>query len=165
MLEWPLNQREHPVMILMPGNEVTDREADKDYSEIGRFKAENQGEKAAILALGDFYQMGESLAKEVKEKLGFEPTLINPRFASTLDTELLDKIKENHKLIVTLEDGIIDGGFGQKVAAYYSTSDIKVKNYGLEKKFYDRYDPAALLEELGMTNEAMVKEIDRLLNC
>lgn len=163
MLDWALDQNEHPVMILIPGNEVTDREADRDYSDIGRFKVEHQGEKVAILALGDFYQMGESLAGAVKERLGFEPTLVNPRFASTIDTELLEQLKENHRLVVTLEDGILDGGFGQKIAAYYATSDIKVKNYGLEKKFYDRYDPAKLLEELGMTNEAMVDDIRKLL--
>lgn len=163
MLDWALDQNEHPVMILIPGNAVTDREADRDYSNIGRFKVEQQGEKVAILALGDFYQMGESLAATVKEKLGFEPTLINPRFASTIDTELLEQLKEKHSLIVTLEDGILDGGFGQKIDAYYSTSDVKVKNYGLEKKFYDRYDPAKLLEELGMTNEAMVDDIRELL--
>lgn len=163
MLDWALDQNEHPVMILIPGNEVTDREADRDYSDIGRFKVEHQGEKVAILALGDFYQMGESLAGAVKERLGFEPTLVNPRFASTIDTELLEQLKENHRLVVTLEDGILDGGFGQKIAAYYATSDIKVKNYGLEKKFYDRYDPAKLLEELGMTNEAMVEDIRKLL--
>lgn len=163
MLDWALDQNEHPVMILIPGNEVTDREADRDYSDIGKFKVEHQGEKVAILALGDFYQMGESLAGAVKERLGFEPTLINPRFASTIDTELLEQLKEKHSLIVTLEDGILDGGFGQKIDAYYSTSDVKVKNYGLEKKFYDRYDPAKLLEELGMTNEAMVDDIRKLL--
>ena len=163
MLDWALDQNEHPVMILIPGNAVTDREADRDYSNIGRFKVEQQGEKVAILALGDFYQMGESLAAAVKEKLGFEPTLINPRFASTIDTELLEQLKEKHSLIVTLEDGILDGGFGQKIDAYYSTSDVKVKNYGLEKKFYDRYDPAKLLEDLGMTNEAMVDDIRELL--
>ena len=163
MLDWALDQNEHPVMILIPGNEVTDREADRDYSDIGKFKVEHQGEKVAILALGDFYQMGESLAGAVKERLGFEPTLVNPRFASTIDTELLEQLKENHRLVVTLEDGILDGGFGQKIAAYYATSDIKVKNYGLEKKFYDRYDPAKLLEELGMTNEAMVEDIRKFL--
>lgn len=163
MLDWSIEQTDHPVMIIMPGNEVTYREADKNYDQIGRFKVEQQGEKVAILALGDFYQMGESLAAAVKEELGFTPTLVNPRFASTIDTALLDSLKADHNLVVTLEDGIIDGGFGQKVSAFYSTSDMKVKNYGLEKKFYDRYDPAKLLEELGMTNGAMVKEIQNLI--
>lgn len=142
---------------------MTDREADTDYSQIGKFKIEKQGEKVAVLALGDFYQMGESLVSAIKENMGFEPTLINPRFASAIDTELLKSLEENHSLVVTLEDGILDGGFGQKIAAFYSTSEIKVKNYGLEKKFYDRYNPAELLKELGMTEDAMVEEIKRLL--
>ena len=142
---------------------MTDRPAVKKYNDIGKFRVERKGEKAAILALGDFYQMGESLADAVKERLGFEPTLINPRFASAIDANLLEQIGQTHSLIVTLEDGILDGGFGQKIASFYSTSDVKVKNYGLEKKFYDRYDPAKLLEELGMTNDAMVSEISRLL--
>lgn len=163
MLEWSLNQNEHPVMILMPGNEVTYRDADTDYSDIGKFKVEQSGEKVAILALGDFYQMGESLAQEIKVELGFEPTLINPRFVSSIDSDLLEELKENHSLVITLEDGIIDGGFGQKISAYYSTSDMKVKNYGLEKKFYDRYNPSKLLEELGITNEAMIKDIKSLI--
>lgn len=163
MLDWSLDQKEHPVMILIPGNEVTERESDKDYDNIGKFKVEKQGEKAAIIALGDFYQMGESLAAAVKEKLSFTPTLINPRFASALDTDLLEEIGHNHSLVVTLEDGIVDGGFGHKIAAFYSASNVKVKNYGLEKKFYDRYNPAELLKELGMTNEAMVNDIKELL--
>lgn len=163
MLDWSLDQKEHPVMILIPGNEVTERESDKDYDNIGKFKVEKQGEKAAIIALGDFYQMGESLAAAVKEKFGFTPTLINPRFASALDTDLLEEIGHNHSLVVTLEDGIVDGGFGHKIAAFYSASNVKVKNYGLEKKFYDRYNPAELLKELGMTNEAMVNDIKELL--
>ncbi len=163
MLDWSLDQKEHPVMILIPGNEVTERESDKDYDNIGKFNVEKQGEKAAIIALGDFYQMGESLAAAVKEKLGFTPTLINPRFASALDTDLLEEIGHNHSLVVTLEDGIVDGGFGHKIAAFYSASNVKVKNYGLEKKFYDRYNPAELLKELGMTNEAMVNDIKELL--
>lgn len=163
MLDWSIDQKEHPVMILIPGNEVTERESDKDYDNIGKFKVEKQGEKAAIIALGDFYQMGESLAAAVKEELGFTPTLINPRFASALDTDLLEEIGHNHSLVVTLEDGIVDGGFGHKIAAFYSASNVKVKNYGLEKKFYDRYNPAELLKELGMTNEAMVNDIKELL--
>ena len=80
-----------------------------------------------------------------------------------VDTDLLEEIGHNHSLVVTLEDGIVDGGFGHKIAAFYSASNVKVKNYGLEKKFYDRYNPAELLKELGMTNEAMVNDIKELL--
>lgn len=159
MLDWSIDQREHPVLILLPGNEVDYREADKEYSKINKFKVEQSGEKVAIIALGDFYQRGEKVAKEVEAKLGFKPTLINPRFASGIDKELLDSLKENHKLVITLEDGIIEGGFGQKVASYLGDSNMKVKNYGLQKKFYDRYNPEQLLKDEKMDTESIVEYI------
>ena len=159
MLEWSLDQQDHPVMILIPGNEVTDRPADKDYSKINSFKLERKGEKIAILALGDFFQMGESLADHIKKELGIEASIINPRFASGIDEKMLEELKKDHSLVITLEDGIIEGGFGQRVASYYGPTDMKVKNYGLKKEFYDRYDPAELLKELGITNEAITKDI------
>lgn len=163
MLEWSLDQNDHPVMILIPGNEVTDRPSDTDFSKINSFKMEREGEKVAILALGDFYQMGESLANEIQSELGFNPTLVNPRFASGLDVEMLESLKKNHSIVITLEDGIIEGGFGQKVSSFYGTSEIKVKNYGLKKEFYDRYDPQKLLKSLGITNEDMISDIKRML--
>lgn len=163
MLEWSLDQNDHPVMILIPGNEVTDRSSDTDFSKINRFKMEREGEKVAILALGDFYQMGESLANEIQSELGFNPTLVNPRFASGLDVEMLESLKKNHSIVITLEDGIIEGGFGQKVSSFYGTSEMKVKNYGLKKEFYDRYDPQELLKSLGITNEDMISDIKRML--
>ena len=163
MLDWSVNQKDHPVMIIMPGNEVTSRVADKDFSCINTFKVEQQGEKVAILALGDFYQRGEDLAKHIETDLGFKPTLINPRFANGLDKKLLDDLKQNHSLVITMEDGVLDGGFGQKVAAYYSLTDMKVKTYGLGKEFYDRYDPQQLLEELGLTTTQIIADIQTLL--
>lgn len=163
MLSWSTDQRNYPVMILIPGNEVSDRPAEIDFDEIGKFKVEQIGEKVAILALGDFYQKGEELAKQIKTELGFAPTLINPRFASNLDNELLENLKQNHSVVITIEDGIKDGGFGQKVASFYGLSDVKVKNYGLEKKFYDRYNPMELLKELGMTNEQIIADLKTIL--
>ena len=156
MFTWSLNQKKHPVLILIPGNEVTHRAAEKSYDAIDTFKVEQQGEKIAVIALGDFFQKGEDLSRAIKKELGFAPTLINPRFASGIDRNLLEDLKKNHSLVITLEDGIVSGGFGEKIAAFYGTSTMKVKNFGLEKKFYDRYDPAALLEELGMTTAQMV---------
>ena len=156
MLEWSTEQREHPVMIVIPGNAVAHREADVDFSEIHKFKMEQKGEKTAILALGDFYQRGEALAAEIEKELGYKPTLINPRFASGLDTEMLEELKKDHSLVITMEDGIVEGGFGQKIASYYGPSDMKVKNFGLKKEFYDRYNPEKMLHEVGMTPEQIV---------
>ena len=156
MFTWSLNQKKHPVLILIPGNEVTHRAAEKSYDAIDTFKVEQQGEKIAVIALGDFFQKGEDLCRAIKKELGFAPTLINPRFASGIDRNLLEDLKKNHSLVITLEDGLVSGGFGEKIASFYGTSTMKVKNFGLEKKFYDRYNPAALLEELGMTTAQMV---------
>lgn len=165
MLDWSLDskQKENPVLILIPGNEVSHRPADKDYGVLNRFKIEKQGEKVAIIALGDFFQKGEELASAIKEKCGFAPTLINPRFASGLDEELLHGLEKNHQLVLTLEDGILEGGFGQKIASFYGPDKMLVKNYGLEKQFYDRYNPDELLQECGMTTEQIVEDIKSIL--
>ena len=163
MLDWSLDQKEHPVMILIPGNEVTDRESDKDYSKLGSFKMERKGEKVAIIALGDFYQRGEKLADEIEKELSFKPTLINPRFASSIDQEMLEELEKKHKLVITLEDGVVEGGFGQKIASFYGISPMKVKNYGLDKVFYDRYSPSKLVKELGMDNESIIADIHKIL--
>lgn len=162
MLEWSIEQKEHPVMILMPGNGVINdgRVADKDYSNINKYKVEEQGEKVAILALGDFYQIGEEVSKKVKEKLGFTPTLINPRYVTGIDKELLEDLKKNHQLVITLEDGILDGGFGANIASYYGDADIKVKNYGLKKEFIDRYDVNEILKENRLTKEQILEDIE-----
>ena len=165
MLDWSIEQRKHPVMILMPGNGIIDygRIADKDYSNINKYKVEEQGEKVAILALGDFYQIGEEVSKIVKEKLGFTPTLINPRYVTGIDKELLESLKDKHKLVITLEDGILDGGFGSNIASYYGDSNIKVKNYGLKKEFIDRYDVEEILKENRLTPNQIVEDIKNII--
>ncbi|MBR1604785.1 MAG: 1-deoxy-D-xylulose-5-phosphate synthase [Alphaproteobacteria bacterium] len=163
MLDWSVNQTAHPVMVLMPGNEPTSRPADRDYSKINTFKMEQAGEKVAVLALGDFYQRGEKLAAAIEKEFGFKPTLINPRFANGLDEAMLTDLEKNHQLIITLEDGILDGGFGQKIAAFYGLSAMKVKNYGLKREFYDRYNPEELLNKLGMTTEQIIADVKKIV--
>ncbi len=166
MLNWSIEQKEHPVMILIPGNGVIldNRETEENYSNsINQYKIEQKGEKVAILACGDFYQMGEEAVKHIEEKLGFKPTLINPRFLTGLDKDVLEGLKENHELVITLEDGILSGGFGEMIASFYGTSRMKVKNLGLEKEFYDRYDPDELLESLGLKPEKIVETVQQLL--
>ena len=113
--------------------------------------------------MGDFYQKGEELAGKLKSELGFTPTLINPRFDSGIDEAMLTNLMQKHKLIITLEDGILDGGFGQKVAAFYADKEMKVKTYGLKKEFYDRYDPQELLKQLGMTTEQIISDVRKLI--
>ena len=165
MLDWSIEQNEHPVAIRIPCNGVIsdDRKVDTDYSNINKFKVEEEGEKVAIIALGDFYQLGEEVSKELKEKLNINATLINPRYITGIDKELLEKLKENHNVVITLEDGILQGGFGEKIASFYGDSDIKVKNYGIEKAFYDKFDASELLKENGVTKEQIVEDVEKII--
>ena len=162
MLDWSIEQYQYPVAIRIPSNGVIhdDREVDVDYSKINTFKIEEKGSKVAILALGDFYQIGQEVYQNLKEQ-GVDATLINPRYITGLDQALLESLKENHELVITLEDGILDGGFGQKVASYYGDSSMKVLNYGLEKEFYDRYVIDEILKENRCTTEQIIEDIKR----
>lgn len=165
MLEWGIHQNEYPVAIRVPAmGVISSGMADNtDYSVINKYQVTRKGSDVAVVALGDFYQMGETICDSLSEKYGINATLINPKFITGLDTELLEELKVNHKLVVTLEDGILEGGFGQKLASYYGVDYIKVKNYGIKKSFPDRYNPEELLKENGISVEQIVEEIGNLL--
>ena len=166
MLDWSIEQNSHPVAIRVPCNGVIDdeRDVETDYSKLNKFKVENKGEKVAIIALGDFYQLGEAVQKEIKDKLNVNSSLINPRYITGIDKELLNELKENHDVIITLEDGILQGGFGEKIASFYGDTSMKVKNYGIEKAFYDRYDVNELLKENRLTKEQITEDVKKMLN-
>lgn len=165
MLDWSIEQNQYPVAIRIPCNGVVsdDRKVEKDYSNINKFKIEKSGEKIAIIAVGDFYQLGESVGLEIKEKLGIQATLINPRYVTGLDNELLEDLKKKHNVIITLEDGSLDGGFGEKVASFYGDSNIKVKNYGIKKAFYDKYNVEELLKDNRLTSKQIVEDLKEML--
>ena len=165
MLDWSIEQNEHPVAIRVPCNGVIsdDRKVDTDYSKLNKYKVEMEGNKVAILALGDFYQLGEKLQREIQNKFNINATLINPRYITGVDDELLENLKSNHEIVLTLEDGMIDGGFGEKIARFYGDSNIKVKNYGVAKAFYDRYDVNELLDQNGITIEKICKDIEKMM--
>ena len=165
MLDWSIEQNEHPVAIRIPCNGVIsdERIIDTDYSNLNKYKIEIEGNKVAILALGDFYQLGEELQRELDEKLDIQSTLINPRYITGLDEDLLEKLKSNHDIVITLEDGMLEGGFGEKIARFYGKSSVKVKNYGIAKSFYDRYDVNELLKENGITLKQIIKDIEDMM--
>ena len=132
---------------------------DRDYGNLNRYKVVQKGERTAIIALGDFFQMGEELAEKIEQDKGYKPTLINPRYITGIDRKLLSSLVSNHNLVITLEDGILDGGFGEKIARFYGTSSIKVKNYGLKKEFIDRYDVEQVLKENHLDVDIMMDDI------
>ena len=161
MLEWAINQNENPVAIRVPvGSVIETGEEDKtDYSILNKNKVEKFGEQVAIFGVGNFYNLAEKVAEQLKLEHNIEVTLVNPRFLTGLDKELLNSLKDNHKLVVTVEDGIVEGGYGQTVASYLGNTELKVQNYGINKKFYDRYNVEELMEENGLTVDNIVKNI------
>ena len=166
MLDWSINQDKYPVAIRIPCNGVINdnRIGDSDYSNLNKYKIEKSGNTIAILALGDFYQLGEEITNYISDNLKITPTLINPRYITGLDTELLDNLKQNHSLVLTLEDGILNGGFGEKISSYYGATTMKVKNYGLKKEFIDRYQVSKILKENGITKEQILIDIKNIFN-
>lgn len=164
MLDWSMKQTDHPVALRIPGIKVVEsgKTFPADYSEINKYSVCRQGKDVAIIAAGSFFQLGEQVADALVEK-GFEPTLINPRFLSGVDAELLTKLESDHKLVLTLEDGVLDGGFGEKIARFYGTSRVAVKCYGLYKEFLDRYDYELLAEECRLTPAQITSDVMKFM--
>lgn len=154
MLDWAIEQTDHPVLLRTPGGPVvhSDRPVDVDFF---RYDVVEEGEQIAIIGAGSFFGIA-SEAASILRKQGLNPTLINPRNLSQLDEEYLDTLK-GYKTVVTLEDGILDGGFGQKVAAYLGDSPVRVVTLGLKKEFLDRYDAAEVIKANGLTPEQVAE--------
>lgn len=164
MLDWAVEQKDHPVAIRVPATGVatSGRPVDADYSTLNCYEVTEKGSKVAILALGDFYTLGEETA-ELLKKSGVHATLINPRFITGLDSELLENLKAEHSMVVTLEDGVLDGGFGEKIARFYGASDIKTLNFGLKKEFLDRYNVEDVLKANHLTPEQIAEDIQAVM--
>lgn len=165
MLEWSIRQNEHPVAIRVPATEIIScgEPVDTDYSELNRYKVTHRGSKVAILALGSFFGLGQSVISLLKEKTGIDATLINPRYITGVDSELMNELKADHQLVITLEDGVLDGGFGEKIAHYYGASNMKVLNFGAKKEFVDRFNLQELLRANHLTDKQIVEDIMKLI--
>ena len=161
MLDWSIEQNMYPVAVRIPCNGVlhTDKPVNSDFSELNRYNITQQGSEIAIIALGDFYQIGEELANLISDRTGNPPTLINPRYITGIDTKVLEQLKSSHSTVITLEDGILDGGFGEKITRFYGSSDMMVYNYGLKKEFLDRYTVEDVLRHNHLTPEQIYNDI------
>jgi 1-deoxy-D-xylulose-5-phosphate synthase len=166
MLDWGIEQNNNPVIIKVPSWTVrhSEKEPDKDYSKLNTFKIEEDGSEVAIVALGEFFYLGKEVKELLKEKSGIKATLINPRFITGLDEKMLEDLKENHKLVVTLESGQKEGGFGQKISSFYSTSDMRVLNVGAKKEFTDEIPYDEFFIDNRLTKEQIVEDILKIFN-
>lgn len=155
MMEWAIKQRKHPVAIKMPTKRVPEgQEFNHDYSEI-KYDIK-PGKDVAILALGDMYSM---LGEKVAAQLG--ASLVNPISANILDKDTLDKLADENKVIITLEDNLLDGGFGEKVASYLGDKDIKVLNYGQKRVYTDQVPLKQVLKDNRMTVDQIVEDVKK----
>ena len=160
MLRWAIQQDQKPVAIRVPSNGVvhTSEPIDTEYGYEPKYKVIHKGKNVAIIAAGSFFQKGENVARLLTEK-GINATLVNPRYLNDVDTDTLEGLKTDHQLVVTLEDGCKDGGFGERIASFYGLSDMKVLVGGIKKGLYDRFDVNKLLSDNNLLDEQIVDEI------
>ena len=165
MTEYAVHQHEHPVAIRVPvGKFISTGVADTtDYSVLNKFEVTREGKDIVLLGLGNFYHLANEVADELLKE-GISATVVNPKFASGIDEELLESLKANHSVVFTLEDGVVEGGWGQRVASFYGPSNVRVKNYGIAKEFHDRYDATELLRENGISLEQIVADAKQILS-
>ena len=161
MLDWSIAQTEHPVAIRVPGGELVSDgvTVTKDFSQLNTYEVTQKGSKIAVIGLGTFYSLAKDVAAKLKAEKDIDATVINPYYITGVDEALLEELKKEHDVVITLEDGILDGGFGEKIARFYGNSDVKVYNYGLKKEFLDRYDVNEVLKENHLTAEQIVEDI------
>ena len=164
MMRWAILQGKKPIAIRVPSNGVvhTTEKVDEEYGYEVKYKMMHEGSKVAIIAAGSFYQKGENVVRLLADK-GIDATLINPRYLNEVDADTLEALKTNHNLVVTLEDGCKDGGFGERIASYYGTSDMKVLVCGVKKGLYDRYDVEQLLKDNRLLDEQIVEDVLALI--
>ncbi len=160
MLSWAYEQNEHPVAIRVPFYPLkeTGKEDTTDYSILNKSKIEKQGEKVAIIAVGHFMELAYEIEEELK-KMNITPTIINPKYISGIDEKMLADLKQNHKLVLTLEDGVLNGGYGEKISGFYANSNMSVLNYGAKKEFTDRVSLNELYNRYHLTKELITKDI------
>ncbi len=163
MLDWSIKQDKLSVVVRIPGAVATSNPEIKlldDYSK-PQYDVVRNGNEVALIGAGLMFGI-MSQAADILAEEGVKVSLINPRNLSTLDTATLDSLKD-YKLIVTAEDGIIDGGFGQKVASYLGESPVNVVNLGLPKEFLNRYDYSELQKRCGLTPAQIAEKVKSAL--
>ena len=164
MLDWSIEQNAYPVCIRIPGGAMEEGEAvTKDYSKLNTYEMLQKGSRVAIVALGTFLGLGKEVAANLEKKTGTVATVINPVYFTGIDTGMLESLKADHDVVITIEDGILDGGFGEKITRFYGNTNMKVLNFGLKKEFLDRYDVQEVLTDNHLTKDQIVADITEVL--
>ena len=162
MLNYAIEQNDEPVVIRVPNNMIYGDEVNLSWPDLKKSSIKKQGKDIAILALGDFMKLAEDVVSSL-EKDGIHPTLVNVRNYSQIDMDLLHQLKNNHNIVVTLESGILNGGYGEKVASYYGKSGVNVLNFGAKKEFTDRESVESIYKRNNLTVEQIIEKIKDLM--
>lgn len=166
MLDWAIDWREGPVAIRVPGIGVVSRaDVRTNTSEFASGYPEivHEGTSdVALLALGATFPIGQDVVATLDEH-GVDATLINPRFACGMSRYYVEGLGRDYSLIVTLEDGTLEGGFGDTIARLLGTTDAHVRCFGLPHGYPDRYNPDELFASCGLTAENITAEVIKLL--
>ena len=159
ILDWSIEQDKYPVAIRIPWTKVihSEKEVRSDYSVV-KYDVISLGSRVAIIALGSFFQLGIDVKKELLN-YGINATIINPLFISGIDVTTLENLKNDHQLIVTLEDGLLSGGFGSKISQFYGLSDVKVMNKGFGMNIPTVFSSEKLMEDNRLKVEQIVEDI------
>lgn len=162
MLRWALAKAKHPVAIRIPSQPVVLGTALQEDFAPSHYDLVREGKTVALLGLGKFAQLVVKTA-ELLAKKGQQVTVVKPYSATSLDEECLSGLEAKHRLVVTLEDASIVGGFGSLVSQFYADKAMKVLNYGAAKEFTDNISQAELYKQFHLTPELLAQDIEENL--
>lgn len=164
-VEYAIDQNKHPMIVKVPSGPIvsSNKKCIFNFDKLNKYLVAQKGKKVAFIGLGCMYWMAKDAADLFYRQTKIKPTVINPMFITGIDEELLHSLKKNHDLVITIEDGILDGGFGEKIARFYGPSNVKVLNYGMKKQFLDRYDLDKVLKQNHLDPKLIVSDIKNTL--
>ena len=165
MMEWGIEQNKYPVAIRVPNGNVvsTGISVEANFDDINKYVKTEEGKEVAIIGLGSFYSLGKKVKERLTKEMNINATLINPRFISGIDEELLNDLLKDHKLVITLEDGVLNGGFGEKISRFYGDKHMKVLNFGASKEFTNGVSMDELYKRYHLTEELIIEDIRKAL--
>ena len=159
MLDWSLDVADKPVVIRVPDRVIHGQAAAFTAADVAKFTVEHEGSDVALVALGPTVELAGAVADELSARHGIDPTIISATTYSALDRPLLFSLEKRHRLVVTLENGVLYGGFGEKVARVLGPSPLRVVCFGGTKEFVDRVSTEELQQRYHLEPAALAADI------
>lgn len=163
-IRYGVEHHNHPIAIRIPVGSPIYETSQSNTTEcpVTSCNITQSGNTIAIIGVGNFYHKAVELSHAIHDAIHIFPTLVKPLCISSLDTDTLNELTKNHNIVITLEDGELEGGYGQKIASYYGKTSMNVLNYGISKQFYDRYNPEDVLQQNHLDFEHILDDIQNI---